>query len=230
MTLARRKLGPARADRAGAEALDLQRFANAGRLAAAVSADLLSALGMIDTDVRLLSELLPGEQRAELRDAAADARSSLSRAAANVAAVLSVARPRADEVAALRVAEVVEAALFDLEGRLAGLSLLRALDEEARALADRGALLQSVVSLLLDAADAAHPRGRITVTVKRLDGSVALIVEDDGPAPFAPDTLAARVDSPLFVCRNVLRSFGADLSVAIGPLGGRQVTVVLRAA
>jgi C4-dicarboxylate-specific signal transduction histidine kinase len=230
VTLARRKLGPARVDRSGAEALDLQRFANAGRLAAALWDDLLGALGMVDTDVGLLSELLPGEERADQRDAAVEARSSLSRAAADVAAVLSVARPRAEQVAALRVAEVVQAALFDLEGRLAGLSVRRALDEEARALADRGALLQSVISLLLDAADAAHPRGRITVTVKGEEGRVALIVEDDGPAPLAPDTLAARVDSPLFVCRNVLRSFGADLSVAIGPLGGRQVTVALQTA
>ena len=230
MTLARRKLGPARFDRTGADALDLQRFANAGRLAAAVSEELLSALGMADTDVGLLSELLPGEQRADLCDAAADARSSLSRAAANVAAVLSVARPRRDEVAAVRVAEVVEAALFDLEGRLAGLTVLRALDEEARALAHRGALLQSLVSLLLDAADSAHPRGCIAMSVQRRDGGVALIVEDDGPAPLAPESLAGRVDSPLFVCRNVLRSFGADLSAEIGPMGGRQVTVLLRGA
>ena len=223
MTLARRKLGSAAATPPGPEALELQRFANAGRLAAAVSNELLSALGMAHTEIGLLFERLPAAD-GDLRDAAADARSSLSRAAARIASVLSLARPRSMAVAPVDAAEVLEAALFDLEARLRRFSLQRDLRQVPPALADRGALLQTLVSLLLDAADAAQPRGRIRVSLREETGSVALGIEDDGPVPLAPKTLV------LWICHNVVHSFGGELSARSGAMGGRLVTIRLPAA
>lgn len=204
----------------GQGALELQRFANAGRLLAAISDDLLRAIGMAHSDVAFLREQLAAGAGA--RDAADDAHRSLSRAAARVDALLSVNRAREPQVAEVRLAEVAESALFDVTACFAGLSLDRELDPQARALADRGALLQSLVSILLDAAEAAHRRVRI------LARGVEVVVEDDGPLPLQPEALPERADTPLWVCRNVLRSFDADLSVGIGALGGRRVTVRLR--
>ena len=71
-------------------ALEQQRFANAGRLLAAVSGDLLRAIGMAHSDVAFLREQLAAGDGA--RDAAEEAHRSLSHAAARVDAVLSVTR------------------------------------------------------------------------------------------------------------------------------------------
>jgi len=230
MTLARRKASAPR-DLEGPAALDLQRFTNAGRLLEALSDELLSAVGMAHHDVGFLCELLPrGGADEQVRDAAAEARTSLFRAAAGVSALLSVARPRGLLTVPLRVVEVAEAALFDLQVRLVGLSVVRDLSTDAWVLADRGTLLQSLVSLLLDAADAAEPRGHIRVALREESGHVSLSIEDDGPAPLSPESLPEQANTPLWICRNVLLSIGATLSVGIGPLGGKQVTIGLRAA
>jgi C4-dicarboxylate-specific signal transduction histidine kinase len=231
MSVARRALRSLREEPVETGAAELQRYANAGRALAAMSEDLMMAMGMAHSDVGFLCDALRKGQSCEgTCDAAADARSSISRAAANVASLLSLARPRGPVVAPLFLAEVVEAALFDLGACFGGLSIEKELQPEACALADRGALLQSLVSLLLDAADAAQPRGRILIAVWNDQPDCAILVEDDGPSPLQPESLLERAHTPLWICRNVLRSFGADLSVGIGSLGGRQVIIRLPSA
>src|SRR2546426_8741213 len=85
-------------EREPAEAGDLQRFVNAGRLAASTAQDALTALGLAQNDVAFLCQLLEeksaGPQGDEVRDAAEHARSAVSQAVARMAAVLSLARPR----------------------------------------------------------------------------------------------------------------------------------------
>jgi signal transduction histidine kinase len=213
------------------DAAELQRFANAGRLASAVSHELLTGLGVAQTDVTFLCDLIgEGSHQRELRDAAQDARIAISRAVARISSVLSLARKRDGEVAPLDVNEVLGAALFDLDARLAGYSLVRDLEPVPCALAERGALLQTLVSLLLDAADASPPRGRIGIILRAEGGLVLLAVEDERPAAIAPEALADRTDSALWVCRSVLQSFGGELTAGFGSLGGRRVTIELRAA
>jgi C4-dicarboxylate-specific signal transduction histidine kinase len=208
---------------------DLQRFVNAGRLASAVSHDLLSALGVAQTDVAFLCELFDQPERTrDLREAADDARVAISRAVSRIAAVLSLARLRAGEVAPLDVKEVIGAALFDLDARLAGYLVLREIMPVPFALAERGALLQTLVSVLLDAADATPARGRIGLSLRPESGWVVVAIDDEGPAPIAPEALADRPNSTLWICRNVMRSFGGELLTCPGPLGGKRVTLRLR--
>src|SRR3954467_6813040 len=81
------------------DAVQLQRFANAGRLASAVAHELLSALGIAQTDVGFLCDLMEDPARLrDFRDAAEDARAAVSRAVLRVAAVLSLARARDGQV------------------------------------------------------------------------------------------------------------------------------------
>ena len=228
MTLARRRLAQMRLEPMEPGAVEVQRYANAGRLAAGVSQELISALGIAHTEMDLLCELL-AKVEGPAREAAADGRAALSRAAANVASVLSVARARPSQIAGVDVAEVVEAALFDLEPRLGGLTVVRELDAAPCARADRGALLQALVSLLLDAADAAQAHGRILVRVRGEGGYVVICIEDDGPSPISPESLPDSPGSPLWISRSAVRSFGGELSGASSPMGGRQVIIRLRA-
>jgi C4-dicarboxylate-specific signal transduction histidine kinase len=207
---------------------ELQRFVNAGRLAAAVSHELLGALGVAQTDVGFLCDLFDApERRSDLREAAQDARAAITRAVGRIAAVLSLARARGGQVAPLDVKEVIGAALFDLDARLGNYTLVRDFQAAPFALAERGALLQTLVSVLLDAADSTPPRGRIGLSLRAEDGRVLVAVDDAGPSPLAPEKLAGREGSPLWICRGVVRSFGGELTTAQGPLGGKRVTVAL---
>ena len=226
MSVARRRaIAPVRDAPAESSALELQRYANVGRALAAMSDELLRSIGLAQSDVAFLCDALPAGE-----ETGPNAQSSMARAAANVASLLSLARPRQPRVAEVSLGEVVEAALLDLGACLHGLSIDKDLQPDAHALADRGSLLQSLVSLLLDAGDAARARGRIRIEARREGDECVLRVEDDGPSPLQPESLPERANTPLGICRNVLRSFGADLSAGIGSLGGRQITVRLRAA
>jgi C4-dicarboxylate-specific signal transduction histidine kinase len=210
-------------------AAEVQRFANAGRLAASVSQDLLSALGVAQTDVGFLCDLLEQRERQrDMRETVEDARAAISRAVSRISAVLSVARPRRGEVVALDVREVIGAALFDLEARLSAFSVALDMDKVPLALAERGGLLQSLASLLLDAADNSPQRGRIVVGLRYAEGQIAIAIDDEGPAPLSAETLPDHEGTPLWLCRNVVRSFGGELSVSQGVLGGRRVVVRLR--
>jgi C4-dicarboxylate-specific signal transduction histidine kinase len=214
-----------------APATDLQRFVNAGRLAAGTAQDALAALGLAQHDVAFLCQLLEeGKSPAtgDVREAAEGARAAVGRAVGRMAAVLSLARPRQADITPIDVREVIGAALFDLEARLAGFSLSAELGTAPLAMADRGGLLQTFASLLLDAADNSPPRGRIAVTLQTLDGHLVVAIEDEGPAPLSPESLPDREGTPLWLCRNVVRSFGGELAVSQGNRGGRRVTLRLR--
>jgi C4-dicarboxylate-specific signal transduction histidine kinase len=230
VTVARTKAALAAREHPRDGAADLQRFVNAGRLASALSLDLLSALGVAQTDVGFLCELFDQpERRRDLRQTAEDARVAISRAVSRIGAVISLARAREGAVGPVDVKEVIGAALFDLDARLANYTLQQQLEPVPFALAERGALLQTLVSALFEAADATPVRGRIGLTLRHEGGFVVACIDDEGPSPIAPESLADRVHSPLWICRSVVRSFGGDLLTGQGPLGGKRVTIKLRA-
>ena len=90
-------------------------------------------------------------------------------------------------------------------------------------------MLQTIVSLLLDAADATPQRGCISITLRGQGEMVIVSIDDEGPSPLSPEMLAEWPHSPLWTCRNVVRSFGGELVAGLGPLGGRRVTLQLQA-
>ncbi|HEY2028239.1 MAG TPA: ATP-binding protein [Myxococcales bacterium] len=208
------------------EATELQRHVNAGRLAASVSHEVMSALGVVQTELGFLCDLMDGPTKpGQAREVADDARSAMSRAVQRVAAVLSLARARPVAVGPVDVKEAVGAALFELEARLSAHTIVREFQPVPQVLADRGALLQTLVSVLLDAADATPPRGRIGVTLRTDGGQVIVSVADDGRA--APAHQDDGRGTPVWISRNVARSFGAELTVSFDPSGRRRVSLRL---
>src|SRR5260370_3731798 len=119
MTLAGKRLSLPARELAAAPAADLQRFINAGRLAASIAHDLLSAIGVAQTDVGFVCDPLesgpPIQAAPHVRDAAHDARAAITRAISRVNSVLSLARSRPRKIAPIDVCEVIGAALFELD-------------------------------------------------------------------------------------------------------------------
>jgi len=210
------------------EATELQRHVNAGRLAASVSHEVMSALGVVQTELGFLCDLMDGPPKPrEAREVADDARSAMSRAVQRVAAVLSLARARPVAMGPVDVKEAVGAALFELEARLSAYSIVRDFHSVPQVLADRGALLQTLVSVLLDAADATPVRGRIAV-VLRVEGAQVIVSVTDEGRPAAQEAPDGR-GTPVWISRNVARSFGGDLTVSFDPSGRRRVSLRLPA-
>lgn len=212
------------------EVAELQRHVNAGRLAAAVSHEVMSALGVVQTELGFLCDLMDGPLRLEqAREVADDARAAMSRAVQRVAAVISLARARPVGVAAVDVKEALGAALFELDCRLSAHSVVRDFQSVPLAMADRGGLLQTLVSLLLDAADTTPVRGRIAVSLRAEGTQVLVTIEDQGPLPLAPDVVTERIHTPVWISRSVAHSFGGELTVSYGPISGRRVSLRLPA-
>jgi C4-dicarboxylate-specific signal transduction histidine kinase len=211
-----------------AEAAELQRHVNAGRLAASVSHEVMSALGVVQTELGFLCDLMDSAQQStEARSMADDARTAMSRAVQRVAAVVSLARARPTEIGAIDVKEALGAAIFELDARLTAYTLVRDLQPVPLVAADRGSLLQTLVSTLLDAADATPIRGRIGVGLRTEGSQVLVTIEDQGPAPLSIANAGDRSISALGISRTVVRSFGGELSVSFGPMGGRRVSLRL---
>jgi C4-dicarboxylate-specific signal transduction histidine kinase len=212
-----------------AEAAELQRHVNAGRLAASVSHEVMSALGVVQTELGFLCDLMEGPPKpGQAREVADDARTAMSRAVQRVAAVLSLARARPAGIGEVDVKEAVGAALFELDSRLSAHSVVRDFQSVPLALADRGALLQTLVSVLLDAADATPVRGRIVVALRSEGSQVVATVEDQGSSAPVGDEGIERAHTPVWISRSVARSFGGDLTVSFGG-GGRRVSLRLQA-
>jgi C4-dicarboxylate-specific signal transduction histidine kinase len=190
----------------------------------------MSALGVVQTELGFLCDLMEGPpKQGHARELADDARTAMSRAVQRVAAVLSLARPRPPGIGPVDVREAVGAALFELDSRLSTHSVVRELHAVPMALADRGALLQTLVSVLLDAADATPRRGSILVCLRNERSHVVVTIDDPGsePQPSDPDV---QPRAPAWISRSVARSFGGELTVSRGPLGGRRVSLRLLAA
>jgi two-component system, OmpR family, sensor histidine kinase KdpD len=215
----------------GVEAAELQRHVNAGRLAASVSHEVMSALGVVQTELGFLCDLMSGSLHSnDARSMADDARTAMSRAVQRVAAVVSLARARPCEVAKVDVKEAIGAAIFELDARLSAFTLVRDLQAVPLALADRGSLLQTLVTALLDAADVTPVRGRIVVGLRSEGSQVLVTIEDQGPAPLSIANASDRPNTTLSISRAVVRSFGGELTISFGPMGGRRVAIRLPAA
>jgi C4-dicarboxylate-specific signal transduction histidine kinase len=213
-----------------AEAAELQRHVNAGRLAASVSHEVMNALGVVQTELGFLCDLMEGPpKQGQVRELADEARTAMSRAVQRVAAVLSLARPRPTWIGPVDVREAVGAALFELDSRLATHAVVRELHPVPPALADRGALLQTLVSVLLDAADATPLRGSILIGLRSERSHVVVTIDDQGPGS-QPAGRSSGDPAPAWISRSVARSFGGELTVSSGPRGGRRVSLRLLAA
>jgi two-component system, NtrC family, sensor kinase len=213
------------------------RMATAGMLAAGVSHEIRSPLGVIRIAVDEVQELLgnpPYEVKQYLRD--------MSEATARISTILrdltSLARPVDDPITAVDLREVI-----DSSSRLAsyrfgnGVMLEHAGIEAPPVEGSASRIAQLVTNLLHNAARAKRPDApnRITVSTQTLDHSVVLRVSDTGVG-MSEDTLK-NVFTPFFttgaatggtglgltICKSLVEKMGG--SIAIDSEVGRGTTV-----
>jgi two-component system NtrC family sensor kinase len=218
-----------------------EKLVTVGRLAAGVAHEvgnpLAAVLGYVD--LLLHDEPADGERREPLERI----RKETDRIRGIVADLLEYSRPLQGSVEAVRVGDAVEVALSLVrpQPRFGEVEVVRELSDDVPAVAAaQNRLVQVLLNLLLNAADAMGGRGRITITA-RADGSdaVELRVADSGPG--VPAELRAQIFDPFFttkepgqgtglglsISRSIVEAYGGTLTVADGAGGGATFVVRL---
>ena len=218
-----------------------EKLVTVGRLAAGVAHEvgnpLAAVLGYVD--LLLHDEPADGERREPLERI----RKETDRIRGIVADLLEYSRPLQGSVEAVRVGDAVEVALSLVrpQPRFGEVEVVRELRDDVPAVAAaQNRLVQVLLNLLLNAADAMGGRGRITITA-RADGSdaVELRVADSGPG--VPAELRAQIFDPFFttkepgqgtglglsISRSIVEAYGGTLTVADGAGGGATFVVRL---
>lgn len=225
------------------------RLAAIGEIAAGIAhevnnpaASTLTNLELLRSDIQKLAVEVhePGRSVASLvtaledfcREASESVRDSLEgiqRIAFIVKGLRGFARIDGDDVEQVDINEVVQTAynLVRPQIRHAARVELR-LTATAPLPASRGRLIQVVVNLLLNAAQAIEEGGggTIQVVTSNTSDGVALRVEDDGPG-VAP-AIAARIFDPFFTTKGVDRGTGLGLSVCADIIHRHRGTLRLR--
>jgi C4-dicarboxylate-specific signal transduction histidine kinase len=183
---------------------------------------------------------LPAADREELDGAVADALEGIGRIQSIVADLRAFARGDEDRLDCCDATQAVEEALRMASVRVSRVA--RVVPDitpgERRVAMPRGRLVQALVNVLVNAADAieAGRGGRVRVAVRDEPLACAIEVEDDGPG--VPPDLAARLFEPFFttkgpkgtglglsLSREYLARYGATIAHAPAPSGGALFTV-----
>jgi two-component system, NtrC family, sensor kinase len=206
-----------------AQVVAQEKLATVGRLAAGVAHEignpLTSVLGYVDL-------LLP-EMKGESRDLLERVKGETARIHRIVHDLLEYARPVADEIEPVRLGEVIDSALDLLhpQPRFRDVTVERPPSEAPPAAASPRRLLQVLLNLLLNAADATAGKGTVRITLGAEGERVWLTVADDGPGVPAADR--ARIFDPFFttkepgagtglglaVCQSIVQAYGGEIGL-----------------
>ena len=218
-----------------------ERVASAGRLAAGVVHEignpLASILGTVDLLLRCQGT---PHDRKECRESVERIASETVRLKGILQGLLNYVRPTGREVRPLEVNKVVEKTMLLLLSHEAfyGIQVDQRLQEpSAWALADEGLLQQILVNILMNAAQAMHKRGRITIVTEAgpvkpwqkgtvsvgrrfdRDEEVAIItVADNGPG--IPQEDLPHIFEPFFSTKETGRGVGLGLAICHSVIEG----------
>jgi signal transduction histidine kinase len=151
----------------------------------AVAHDLRTPLGRIRG--QLEEALRPGHRAAQLTAAARSAIGGVDELIALFDRLLQIAEAesgtRRQSFAPVRLAAVIAdiIELYDAEAEERGIALLTDLDHAAAALGDRALLASAIANLIDNALKYAGAGATVRVRAMRHQGSVSIVVEDDGP-------------------------------------------------
>jgi two-component system, NtrC family, sensor kinase len=214
-----------------------EKLAGIGRLAAGVAHEINNPLGVILGYAKLLRKRAEGPLAEDLAVVEEEA----LRAKEIVDGLLDLSRPlppASDEPVDLRaLADDVVSRLRDAR-LLEGVAVV--VDGAASAPGSAEKLRQVLVNLVRNAAEAAAPEGRVTISVGARDGVAEVLVDDTGPG-IAEDA-RARLFEPFFttkprgtglglaVSRAIARGHGGELALAAAAGGGARFALTLPAA
>jgi two-component system sensor histidine kinase HydH len=221
-------------------ALQAEKLAEIGQLAAGVAHEVRNPLGVIRSSTAMLIEDLPaGSDAARAGSFIVE---EVDRLNAVVRALLDYARPLAPRRERLRLPGLLNAVRPLVEEVLRRSAVtLRAGVDEVEIAGDPDLLAQLLLTLIENAAQAMPGGGAIEVALLRRAGAVELRVADDGPG--VDPAVAGQIFEPFFTTRaegtglglalaaRVAQAHGGDLSLRPGEgigAGGRGACFVLR--
>ena len=221
-------------------ALQAEKLAEIGQLAAGVAHEVRNPLGVIRSSTAMLLEDLPAGS--EAARAGSFIVEEVDRLNAVVRALLDYARPLAPRRERLRLPRLLAGVRPLVEETLRRHAVtLRAGADEAEIAGDPDLLAQLLLTLLENAAQAMPGGGTIVVSLRGHAGAVELRVADDGPGVDA--AVAGQIFAPFFTTRaegtglglalaaRVAEAHGGDLSLRPGEgigAGGRGACFALR--
>jgi len=210
------------------------RLAAIGEIAAGIAhevnnpaASTLTNLELLNSDLKKLAQEVQRPDRTvsslvaamelfceEARESVRDSLEGIQRIAFIVKGLRGFARIDGDEIDCLDINEVVQTACNLVRHQIRHVAQVEFdLQASERLPASRGRLIQVVLNLLLNSAQAIEEGGGsiILVTTANTSDGILLRVEDDGPG--VPPQVALRVFDPFFTTKGADRGTGLGLSV-----------------
>lgn len=185
-----------------------EKLATLGRMAAGVAHEVRNPLGVMRSSAMLLQETL-GKEATDQAKVCRFMVEEVDRLDAYIGAILDFARPLSIQTSEVAVSDVVERAVTLAAHHLGERSITTR--GEGAVAADADVLVQVVLSLLVNAAEATAPDGRIEVVVEQLTAEhVAIHVQDNGEG-IAPDA-RDKLFEPFFTTK--ARGTGLGLAMA----------------
>lgn len=196
-----------------------EKLAAVGQLAAGVMHEVNNPLATIGACVAAISARLGSGAEPVVREYLDIIENEVARCTGIVDGLLDFSRAgrQGSPVESVEVNAVLERTLYLLKHhqRFRRLEVVRSLDPAVPPVTGNGErLVQAVMAILLNAADAAQGRGRVTVTTRAEPGWVIIELGDDGPG--IPADVLPKVFEPFFTTKGPARGTGLGLAICYG--------------
>ena len=202
----------------------MEKLSVVGLIAAGIVHEVSNPLTGVMSLVQALHDGKAGDSRDEYFKAVKD---GLERMRVTLRSLLDLAREQPLTLAEVDVAELV-AACFRLMAatlRSRGITPVQDVPAGLRARADRSRVIQAILNLMMNAADATPSGGSITVSVTKKPGGIGIVVTDTG-AGIAP-AIAERILEPFFTTKSAGKGTGLGLPFVVqtAKLHGGDLTI-----
>ncbi len=188
------------------------RLASVGRLAAGVAHEIGNPLASILAYLEILEE--DDAEPDDVREIISSARGATHRIHKIIRELLDYSRADAPSLQWMSPAPAIEQALRLLapQPRLRGVNVVYdAQADTPEVLLDEAKLVQVLINLILNGADAVEGDGTVRVSIEHDAERVALIVSDDGPG--IPEELRSRIFDPFFTSKEPGKGTGLGLAI-----------------
>jgi len=193
-------------------------------------AELLGSLSQAEREGWTAEELRAARRSlGDTQDSVSDSLEAIARIVATVRGLRGFARIDEDDVVRVDMNEVVQAASGLVRHQIRHSAAVNSdLGATHQFPGERGKLVQVVVNLLLNAAQAIEESGGSTIRIRTrsADDGVVLEVEDDGPG--VPSAFAERIFEPFFTTKSAERGTGLGLPLCADIVHQHRGTLRLR--